>query len=118
MKILVVDDVLVERAHVISIVKAMGHEAIEAGNGEDAIKQALAHKPAAVVMDIVMPVMDGFMALKRMTLNPELKHIPVIIVSSKGQESDVRRGEMLGSKGWLTKPVNPAALKEVLSGLI
>ena len=117
LKILVVDDVLVERANVIAIVKSLGHTPIEASNGEEALKMVKEHMPAAVIMDIVMPVMDGFAALKRMTQNPELKHIPVIIVSSKGQESDIRRGEMLGSKGWLTKPVKAEAVKTALQGL-
>lgn len=116
-KILVVDDVAVERMAVVQVVKAMGFTVVEATNGEEALRLAAEHKPAAVIMDIVMPEMDGFAALKRMTLNPELKGIPVIIVSSKGQESDIRRGQMLGSKGWLTKPVNAAALKQVLQGL-
>lgn len=118
MKILVVDDVLVERANVTSIVKALGHTPIEAENGQRALELAMEHKPAAIIMDIVMPVLDGFGALKRMTANPELKDIPVIIVSSKGQDSDIRRGEMLGSKGWLTKPVSQAAVKQALDRLL
>lgn len=118
MKILVVDDVLVERANVTSIIKALGHTPIEAENGQRALDLAMEHKPAAVIMDIVMPILDGFGALKRMTGNPDLKDIPVIIVSSKGQDSDKRRGEMLGCKGWLTKPVTAAALKAVLEPLL
>lgn len=118
MNILVVDDVLVERANVVAIVKSLGHTAIEAENGQEALEMAKLHLPAAVIMDIVMPVMDGFAALKRMTQNPELKRIPVIIVSSKGQQSDIRRGQMLGSKGWLTKPVKAEAVKTALQGLI
>lgn len=118
MNILVVDDVLIERLNVVSIVKSMGHTAIEAANGQDALDLAMKHKPAAVIMDIVMPKMDGFAALKRMTMNPELKHIPVVIVSSKGQESDIARGRMLGAKGWLIKPVTAAAVQEVLQKFI
>lgn len=118
MKILVVDDVLVERANVVSIIKQMGHTPIEAENGLVALALAAEHKPAAVIMDIVMPKMDGFAALKRMMMNPDLKHIPVIIVSSKGQESDIRRAQMLGGKGYLTKPVRAEQVKEALQGLI
>lgn len=118
MKILVVDDVLIERINVANIVRQMGHEPIEAANGVEALELVLKHKPAAVVMDIVMPVMDGFAALKRMTMNPATKSIPVIIVSSKGQESDRVRGKMLGAKGWLQKPVTAPLLSDALKGLI
>lgn len=118
MLVLVVDDVATERLHTGAVVKAAGHTPIEAVNGEEALKMAMLHKPAAVIMDIVMPVMDGFAALKRMTNNPELAHIPVIIVSSKRQESDKKRGEMLGSKGWLVKPVVGEELQALLLKLI
>lgn len=118
MKILVVDDVLVERANVTNIVRGLNYEPIEAENGEVALAQARLHKPVAVIMDIVMPIMDGFTALKRMTMDPALKGIPVIIVSSKKQESDIVRGEMLGCKGWLVKPVNAADVKKILDSLL
>ena len=113
-KILVVDDVALERANVASIVKKMGHTVVEGENGDQALALADSEMPDAIVMDIVMPVRDGFSALKRLTMNPKTKHIPVIIVSSKGQESDMRRGQMLGSKGWLVKPVTAAALESEL----
>ena len=117
MKILVVDDVLVDRVNVSMIIKSMGHEVIEAENGKEAIEMIDKHMPDAVIMDIVMKVMDGFSALKRIKANPDFKHIPVIIVSSKSQESDIIRGENLGSSGWLCKPVNAADVRECLQAI-
>lgn len=117
-KILVVDDVALERANVTAIVKRMGHQVIEGADGDEALTLTNEQMPDAVVMDIVMPNKDGFAALKRINMNPKTKHIPVIIVSSKGQESDMRRGQMLGGRGWLVKPVTPQALQAALEKVL
>lgn len=116
--ILVVDDVMTERLNVTSILKKAGHEVLEAENGQIALDMAKAHGPAVVIMDIVMPIMDGFAATKRIRQSPETMHIPIVVVSSKHQESDFARAKMLGAKGYLVKPVTAKVLLAALDGLL
>lgn len=117
-KILVVDDIAVERAANSAILKKAGHEVIEATDGNEAIKMAKEQMPAAIVMDIVMPNKDGFSAAKALMMDPTTKPIPVIMVSTKSQESDKFRANQLGAKGYLVKPVKPDELLSVMKGLI
>lgn len=116
--ILVVDDVAIHRLENASILKKYGHTVIEANDGTQAVSMALEHKPAAIIMDIVMKDMDGFSALKKLQKNPETKDIPVIMVSSKAQESDRFRAKQLGAKEYLNKPTDPDQLMDALKGLI
>lgn len=103
--ILVADDVKLERLHVTEILKRNGHTVIEAINGIEATEKAKQFKPDIIIMDIVMPDRDGFTATKRIMMDPETRHIPVIVVSSKSRESDIERARMVGAKGYLVKPV-------------
>jgi twitching motility two-component system response regulator PilH len=115
---LVVDDIAVERANNTAILKKNGHTVLEATNGDMAFAMAKEHKPAAIIMDIVMPIKDGFSAAKMLMRDPETKHIPVIMVSTKAQDSDKFRATQLGAKGYLVKPATEATLMEALKGLI
>lgn len=108
--ILVADDVKTERMHVSEILKRNGHTVVEAVDGDDAIAKAEQFKPNMIIMDVVMPKRDGFNATKRIVMNPATKNIPVVIVSSKGQESDIKRGAMVGAKSYLVKPVSEVSL--------
>ena len=117
-KILVVDDIAVERANNTAILIKNGHTVIEATNGAMAVQMAKEHMPAAIVMDIVMPEMDGFSAAKKLMMDPTTKGIPVIMVSTKSQESDRFRATQLGAKGYLIKPAKEADLMAILKGLI
>ena len=117
-KILVVDDVDLERMNMVDIVRKAGHTVIEATNGEEALEVARKQKPDAVFMDIVMPKMDGFGACKRMMMDPELKKVPVVIVSSKNQESDKFRAEQLGAKGYVTKPAKVEQIVPILNKIL
>lgn len=110
--ILVVDDVKIERIHVTGILKRNGYTVVEAEDGNDAIQKAEQYKPDMIIMDIVMPKRDGFNAAKRIRMNPSTKHIPIVVVSSKGQDSDIRRATMVGANGYLIKPVTAAMLME------
>ena len=117
-KILVVDDVQAERGLMTSILRKAGHTVIEAVNGVEGVAMAKAHKPDAVVMDIVMPELDGFGATKRLMMDPETKSIPVIIVSSKPQESDKFRAKQLGAKGYVVKPATAEKVLPVLKQVL
>jgi twitching motility two-component system response regulator PilH len=92
----------------------MGHEVITAENGRDGVNMAIAEQPDVVLMDIVMPDMNGFQATRQIARGTDTKHIPVIIVSSKNQETDKVWGQRQGAKGYITKPVDTNELISVM----
>lgn len=87
-----------------------GHQVIAAADGNEAIARAKAEKPDLVLMDIVMPEMNGFQATRRLTSNPDTSHIPVVMVTTKDQETDKVWGRRQGAVGYLTKPVSDQEL--------
>ncbi|MEK7734496.1 MAG: response regulator, partial [Pseudomonadota bacterium] len=88
-----------------------------ATSGEEGIATAKKEKPDQVLMDIVMPGMSGFEATRAISRDPETSHIPVIICSTKGQETDKAWGLRQGAKDYIVKPVNEKLLLEKLKGL-
>lgn len=82
-----------------------GHQVITAEDGNKAIARARADKPDVIMMDIVMPEMNGFQATRRITSDDETAHIPVIMVTTKDQETDKVWAKRQGAAGYLTKPV-------------
>jgi twitching motility two-component system response regulator PilH len=105
-KILLVDDSPTQTLQFKAMLELMGHEVITAENGRDGVKMAIAEQPDIILMDIVMPDMNGFQATRQIAKGTETKHIPVIIVSSKNQETDKVWGQRQGAKGYITKPVD------------
>lgn len=117
-KVLVVDDSPTEIFQFKDILEKLGHEVITADNGSDGVEKAISQLPDLVLMDIVMPGMNGFQATRKITKAAETKHIPVIIVSSKDQDTDKVWGQRQGAKGYITKPVNREELIAVISKLL
>lgn len=117
-KVLVVDDSATERAHVVGLLKKNGFETIEVDNGMKGVLAAVEHKPNLIIMDIVMPELNGFQATKKIVADPVTKNIPVIILSSKSQASDRFASQTMGAKGYLVKPVAEKDLLEQISKLI
>lgn len=109
-KILAVDD---ER-HIVRLVQINlekhGYEVVTASNGREAIETAREARPDLIVMDVMMPEMDGFEALEKMKADPELSSIPVIMLTAKAQDADVFSGWQKGADLYLTKPFNPSEL--------
>ena len=105
-KVLIVDDSPTE-VHVLKgVLEKGGHNVGSADNAEDGIKQAKAVKPDVILMDVVMPGMNGFQATRALTKDPETQHIPIIIVTTKDQETDRVWGLRQGAKDYVTKPVD------------
>jgi len=105
-KVLIVDDSPTE-VHVLKgVLEKGGHNVSSADNAEDGIKQAKAVKPDVILMDVVMPGMNGFQATRALTKDPETQHIPIIIVTTKDQETDRVWGLRQGAKDYITKPVD------------
>jgi len=108
--ILIVDDHAdIRRILKISLKKA-GFQTEEARNGEEAIEKAVANPPQLILLDVMMPRMDGFEACKRMREIDSLKNIPVIFLTALEEESDILKGYEFGAEDYLIKPVRHAFL--------
>ena len=108
--VLIVDDSPTE-VHVLKgILEQGGHAVSSADNAEAGIKAAKATKPDVILMDVVMPGMNGFQATRALTKDPETQHIPIIIVTTKDQETDRVWGLRQGAKDYVTKPVEGSDL--------
>jgi len=100
------------------MLEGLGHDVIIADNGRDGVALASAEQPDLVLMDIVMPDMNGFQATRQICRGQDTQHIPVVIISSKSQEADKVWGERQGAKGYITKPVDQQELVTLMSSLI
>lgn len=111
-KILVVDDSPTE-VHVLqTILEKNGHEVVVADSGEASIEKAKETLPDLVLMDVVMPGMNGFQATRQLTQQKETANIPVIIVTTKDQETDKVWAKRQGAKDYIVKPVQEKGLIE------
>lgn len=116
--ILVVDDMPENIDLIVGLLKDR-YTVKAARNGEVALKIAQsANPPGLVLLDIVMPGMDGFAVCEGLKANPETANIPVIFLSGEAGAAERQRGEELGAKGYLTKPVNPDVLNEAVESAL
>lgn len=102
--ILVVDDSQVDRSNLEKVLSDAGYQVSTAIDGEKALESIKNSRPDLVMMDVNMPVMDGFAATRALRNSPDTKDLPVVLVTSKGQKADKAWGKMLGAKGHITKP--------------
>ncbi|MGE5793696.1 MAG: response regulator [Bacteroidota bacterium] len=109
-KILVVDDSPTDRQYMIETLKGKGFQIVTAENGEDAINKAKSELPDLILMDVVMPGLNGYQATRQITRDDATKHIPVIMCTSKGADTDKIWGMRQGANDYLVKPVDPQAL--------
>ncbi len=109
-KILVVDD---ER-HIVRLVEVnltrAGYDVVTAYDGVEALEQFAKEKPDMLVLDVMMPRMDGFEVLKKLQSDPASKGVPIIMLTAKAQDADIFRGWSSGVSSYLTKPFNPREL--------
>ena len=108
--VLIVDDSPTEQHVFCKALERSGHETVVANDGEEAIETAIQAKPEVIVMDVVMPGMNGFQATRKLSKNPAPANIPVVMVSAKGQETDRIWGLRQGAAQYLVKPVDAAQL--------
>lgn len=103
-KVLVVDDSLADRNHLESLLTQAGYSVVTVNDGSHAVDAVKKHRIEAVLMDVNMPGMDGFAATRALKNDAETKDVPVIMVTAKDQKADKAWGQMLGAKGYVTKP--------------
>jgi twitching motility two-component system response regulator PilH len=116
-KILIVDDSPTELHVLTKILRQAGHEALTASDGETGIATAKEQYPDAILMDVVMPGINGFQATRKLSRDPKTKHIPVLMVTTKDQDTDREWGLRQGAKGYLVKPVKGPDLLQKISEL-
>lgn len=109
-KILAVDD---ER-HIVRLVQVnlerAGYQVVTAYDGKEALEKVEDERPDMVVLDVMMPYMDGFEVLQQLRKNPSTRDLPVIMLTAKAQDADVFRGWQMNCDCYLTKPFNPMEL--------
>ena len=117
-RILIVDDSPTETYRFREILEKNGHQVLEATNGADGVATARAEQPDLVLMDVVMPGLNGFQATRQLSKGEDTAHIPMVIVTTKDQETDRVWGKRQGASDYLTKPVDEALLLQTIAGLI
>jgi twitching motility two-component system response regulator PilH len=116
-KILVVDDSPTERHFLGELLTKNGYQVIMAESGEEALTKSKQLKPDLILMDVVMPGLNGFQATRAITKEEETKNIPVIMCTSKGQETDKVWGMRQGARDYVVKPVNIEELLKKIAAL-
>ena len=117
-RVLIVDDSPTEMHVLTTILEKNGYEVISAENGEMGVEVAKREKPDLVLMDVVMPGLNGFQATRQLKKDAETSHIPVVIVTTKDQETDKIWGMRQGAKDYLTKPVEEGSLINTISAIL
>jgi DNA-binding response OmpR family regulator len=95
-----------------------GYEVIEASDGEEAMQKVRRHDPDVILLDVMMPKMDGWQVLAALKADPETAEIPVVMLTAKVQDQDQIRGWSGGAADYITKPFSPLALSQVLDNVL
>jgi len=113
-RILIVDDSPSQLLGIQRIVEKLGHQILTATDGAAGVEAARAELPDLVLMDVVMPTLNGFQATRTLARDASTRHIPVILVTTKDQDTDRMWGMRQGAKAYITKPFSEDELSEVL----
>jgi len=117
-KILIVDDSPTQMANMTKIVESHGHQTVTATNGMEGVEKSKSELPDLILMDVVMPELNGFQATRKITKDPATQHIPIILVTTKDQDTDKVWGERQGASGYLVKPVQENDLISKINQLL
>lgn len=117
-KILVVDDSATARHYLADLLGSKGYRVITAQDGSEALAKTRAERPDLVLMDVVMPGQSGYQATRELARDPQTCEIPVVICSSKGNESDRVWGLRQGARDYIVKPFRPEDLLARIAGLV
>lgn len=114
MQILIVDDAQTDRELLARVVTGSGHQVLSASDGKEAINLAKVHKPGLIFLDVVMPSMDGFATCRALKKDPDTAAIPVVLVTTKGADSDKFWGKKQGADDHIAKPWTKDAIDAVI----
>ena len=119
-KILIVDD----EEHIVEMLKirleGLKYETVTAGDGQEGLRMARSEKTDLIVLDLMLPKLDGYKVCRMLKFDEKYKHIPIIMFTARAQDSDVKLGQETGADGYVTKPFEPKVLmgriNELLAG--
>jgi twitching motility two-component system response regulator PilH len=117
-KLLIVDDSPTELKLITDVFNTSEYDVVTAGDGEAGVEMAMTAKPDLIILDVVMPKMNGFQACRKIKSMPELENIPVILLTSKNQKSDEFWGKKQGADVYLTKPFHTDEVLEAVTNLL
>ncbi|WP_413501161.1 response regulator [Psychrobacter maritimus] len=112
--VLVIDDSPSEMAKFRDMLAKNNYQVLEATNGEQGCQMAIDHLPDVILMDVVMPEMNGFQETRKITRGKTTSHIPIIMISTKNQETDRVWGKRQGAKEYITKPIDESGLVQII----
>jgi DNA-binding response OmpR family regulator len=113
-KVLIIEDYPATSKMIAEILEMEGFQATIAPDGNLGLEKAVADKPDLILLDIMLPGIDGLEVCARLRANPQTKDIPVIMVSVKASDEDVKTGLNKGANGYISKPFDPFKLLEVV----
>ncbi len=117
-RVLIVDDSPTQLLSLKRIVEKLGHAAITAQDGAAGVEIARRDNPDLILMDVVMPNLNGFQATRTIARDAKTRHIPVILVTTKGQETDKVWGMRQGAKAYVTKPIDEKELAQTIKSIL
>ena len=117
-KILLVDDSKTELHYLSDVLEKRGYTVRLAHNGDEAMKRLGEETPDLILMDVVMPGLNGFQLTRAITRDPRFSAVPVIMCTSKNQETDKVWGMRQGAKAYVTKPINDDELRDAIKRLL
>jgi twitching motility two-component system response regulator PilH len=118
LRILIVDDLIEDVNRAAALLKAAGHDVAMASNGREGVNMAKAQRPDLILMDVVMPGLNGFQATRELNRDENTKDIPVIVVSGKDQETDRVWAMRQGARAYITKAVEKKALFDAIDAVM
>lgn len=117
-KVLIVDDEVFIRKMIEARLKTEGIAVIQAENGMEGVEKAASDTPDLIIMDVMMPKMDGFKACETIRSNPAISGTPILMLTARGQVADMEKAMALGIIEYVTKPFSPKVLAEKVVGIL
>ncbi|WP_205712427.1 response regulator transcription factor [Euzebya rosea] len=117
-RVMAVDDDHVIRGLLEVNLEMEGHEVITAVDGQDALDRVHDERPDLILLDVMMPNVNGWQVAETLKNDPETRHIPIVFLSARAMEADVRKGTDLGVQAYVTKPFDPIDLMDLVNRLI
>jgi CheY-like chemotaxis protein len=117
-RIVVAEDHPTSRELIEELLQGFGYEVVSACDGQDALDKVKNHDPDLVVLDVQMPILDGFGVLRQLRGDARFSHLPIVALSAYAMRGDREKGINAGFDAYLTKPIDAVALKEQLQSLL
>lgn len=117
-KILVTEDSATILAMVKDILEEQGYTVITSGDGQDALEKARREIPDLIILDLMLPKIDGYKVCRMLKFDEKYKKIPIIMFTARMQETDIKLGTEVGADAYITKPFDPVVLLDKVNGFL